>query len=235
MRFIKDKISMIDCIIVDDAPLAVDKLKNFISKVPSLRLVHTFENGMDAFTYLRSNQVDLIFLDIQMEQFSGLQLLEALHKRPYIIIVSAYGEYAVQGFEYDVVDYLLKPYSLERFLKAVNKVEAERASTAQPVTKECIFLKTEYRMVRINLCDILFIEGQGAYLHVITDTTRIMTLLSFKEIEALLPSEQFIRIHKSYLIAINKIDSIERNIVRIGNMRVPVGKSYLKEFYERLR
>ena len=227
---------MIDCIIVDDAPLAVDKLRNFISKVPSLCLVATFENGMEAFTYLQSNQVDLVFLDIQMEQFTGLQLLEALHKRPYIIIVSAYGEYAVQGFEYDVSDYLLKPYSFERFLKAVNKIETGRGITLRPViAKDYIFLKTEYRMVRVNLCDILFIEGKGAYLHVITDTARIMTLLSFKEIEALLPSGQFVRIHKSYWIAINRIDSIERNVVRIGDMRMPVGKSYLKEFYQRLK
>jgi len=142
----------------------------------------------------------------------------------------------VQGFEYDVSDYLLKPYSFERFLKAVNKIETGRGTTLRPVTaKDYIFLKTEYRMVRVNLCDILFIEGKGAYLHVITDTARIMTLLSFKEIEALLPSGQFVRIHKSYLIAINRIDSIERNVVRIGDMRMPVGKSYLKEFYQRLK
>lgn len=228
---------MINCIIVEDAPLAVDKLKNFISKVPLLDLAGTFDNGLDAFNFLQSNTIDLLFLDIQMEQFTGLQLLQALHTRPHIIIVSAYGEYAVQGFEYDVTDYLLKPYSFERFLKAVNKVQTEMASNppAQPLPKDYIFLKTEYRMVRINLCDILYIEGKGAYLHVITDTTRIMTLLSFKEIESLLPAKQFIRIHKSYLIAINKIDNIERNVVKIANMRIPIGKSYLKDFYLRLQ
>ena len=228
---------MINCIIVEDAPLAVDKLKNFISKVPLLDLAGTFDNGLDAFDFLQSNTIDLLFLDIQMEQFTGLQLLQALHTRPHIIIVSAYGEYAVQGFEYDVTDYLLKPYSFERFLKAVNKVQTEMASNppAQPLPKDYIFLKTEYRMVRISLCDILYIEGKGAYLHVITDTTRIMTLLSFKEIESLLPAKQFIRIHKSYLIAINKIDNIERNVVKIANMRIPIGKSYLKDFYLRLQ
>ena len=228
---------MINCIIVEDAPLAVDKLKNFISKVPLLDLAGTFDNGLDAFDFLQSNTIDLLFLDIQMEQFTGLQLLQALHTRPHIIIVSAYGEYAVQGFEYDVTDYLLKPYSFERFLKAVNKVQTQMASNppAQPLPKDYIFLKTEYRMVRINLCDILYIEGKGAYLHVITDTTRIMTLLSFKEIESLLPAKQFIRIHKSYLIAINKIDNIERNVVKIANMRIPIGKSYLKDFYLRLQ
>ena len=228
---------MINCIIVEDAPLAVDKLKNFISKVPLLDLAGTFDNGLDAFDFLQSNTIDLLFLDIQMEQFTGLQLLQALHTRPHIIIVSAYGEYAVQGFEYDVTDYLLKPYSFERFLKAVNKVQTEMASNppAQPLPKDYIFLKTEYRMVRINICDILYIEGKGAYLHVITDTTRIMTLLSFKEIESLLPAKQFIRIHKSYLIAINKIDNIERNVVKIANMRIPIGKSYLKDFYLRLQ
>lgn len=153
---------MINCIIVEDAPLAVDKLKNFISKVPLLDLAGTFDNGLDAFDFLQSNTIDLLFLDIQMEQFTGLQLLQALHTRPHIIIVSAYGEYAVQGFEYDVTDYLLKPYSFERFLKAVNKVQTEMASNppAQPLPKDYIFLKTEYRMVRINLCDILYIEGK---------------------------------------------------------------------------
>ncbi len=228
---------MINCIIIEDTPLAVEKLKNFISKVPLLHLVCTFENGLEAFDYLQTNTIDLLFLDIQMEQFTGLQLLKALHIRPYIIIVSAYGEYAVQGFEYDVTDYLLKPYSFERFLKAVNKVQAEMSSTSiiPSISREYIFLKTEYRMVRINSCDILYVEGKGAYLHVITETARIMTLLSFKEIESLLPSEQFIRIHKSYLIAINKIDNIERNVVKIGNVRIPVGKSYLKDFYQRLQ
>lgn len=228
---------MINCIIVEDAPLAVDKLKNFISKVPLLHLICTFDNGLEAFDYLQTNTVDLVFLDIQMEQFTGIQLLKALHTRPHIIITSAYGEYAVQGFEYDVTDYLLKPYSFERFLKAVNKVQAEMTSPfpTQSVQREYIFLKTEYRMVRINLCDILYVEGKGAYLHVITNTTRIMTLLSFKEIESLLPPKQFIRIHKSYLIAINKIDNIERNVIKIGNIRIPIGKSYLKDFYQRLQ
>ena len=114
---------MIHCIIEEDAPLAVDKLKNFISKVPLLDLVGTFDNGLDAFDFLQSNTIDLLFLDIQMEQFTGIQLLKALHTRPHIIITSAYGEYAVEGFEYDFTDYLLKPYSFERFLKAVNKVQ----------------------------------------------------------------------------------------------------------------
>lgn len=227
---------MINCIIVEDAPLAADKIKNFISKVPLLNLVCTFDNGLDAFDYLQSHIIDLLFLDIQMEQFTGLQLLEALHTPPHIIIVSAYGEYAVQGFEYNVTDYLLKPYSFERFLKAVNKVQAEISSNlpVQQTPKEYIFLKTEYRMVRINLCDILYVEGKGAYLHVITNSTKVMTLLSFKEIESLLPPKQFIRIHKSYLIAINKIDNIERNVIKIGNIHIPIGKSYLKDFYQRL-
>lgn len=228
---------MINCIIVEDAPLAVAKLEDFISKVPSLHLLCSFKDGLDAFSFIQSNQVDLIFLDIQMEQFTGLQLLEALHVHPKIIIVSAYGEYAVQGFEYDVTDYLLKPYSFERFLKAVNKVQAELSIHATPTItgKDYIFLKTEYRMVRVNLADILFVEGQGAYLHVITETSKIMTLLSFREIEALLPTEQFIRIHKSYLIAIHKIDNIERNVVRIGSAHLPIGKSYLKDFYLRVQ
>lgn len=226
---------MISCIIVEDVPLAVAKLEGFIGRVSFLHLSGSFSNGLDAITFLQSNPVDLVFLDIQMEQFTGIQLLESLYSRPHIVIVSAYEEYAIQGFEYDVTDYLLKPYSFERFLKAVNKVQAAMQQSCQLTPKEYIFLKTEYRMVRVNLSEILYIEGLGAYLYVITETSKIMTLLSFRDMEALLPPEAFVRIHKSYIIPINKIESIERNVVKITHMRIPVGKSYQKEFYLRLK
>lgn len=225
---------MIDCIIIDDTPLAVEKLEKFVSQVPFLNLQQTFNNALEAIVFIRSHPVDLVFLDIQMEEFTGLQFLEALHIRPQIIIVSAYGEYAVQGFEHNVTDYLLKPYSFERFLKAVDKVYTLLQAEDKP-SRNYAFLKTEYRMVRVDFDDILYIESIGAYLHVITCTDKIMTLLSFKQIETMLPTGNFVRTHKSYIVALDKIENIERDILKIGNKRIPLGKSYKKDFYAKLQ
>jgi two-component system, LytTR family, response regulator len=213
----------INCIVVDDNPLAVEKLEGFIRQMPLLNLLGSFSGGIEALTFLKSHSVDLVFLDIQMDQFTGLQFLGSLQNRPKIIIVSAYGEYAVQCFEYAVADYLLKPYSFERFLRAVDKVQHEPGNTSR---KEYMFVKTEYRMERIDFSDILYIEGQGAYLRIITPGVKIMTLMSFQAMEALLPPDRFMRVHKSYLVALDKIESIERNIIRIGEERIPVGNSY---------
>jgi DNA-binding LytR/AlgR family response regulator len=177
---------------------------------------------------MQTNSVDLVFLDIQMEQFTGLQFLESLRTQPKIIIVSAYSEYAIHGFEHNVSDYLLKPYSFERFLKAVDKVQSE-LPVAQP--KSYIFVKTEYRMVRIDFQDILYIEGMGAYLRIVTSQGKITTLLSFVQIEKQLPNDKFRRVHKSYIIAINKIKNIERNVIVVGNERIPIGKMYVDDFY----
>lgn len=222
---------MINCIIVDDTPLAVEKLEGFVNQIPSLNLMQSFNNGLDAITYMHSHSVDLVFLDIQMEQFTGLQFIEALQYRPKIIIVSAYSHYAVQGFDNDVTDYLLKPYSFERFLKAVDKASNE---LQEKVVKDYMFVKTEYRMERINFADILYIEGQGAYLHIITKQSKIMTLLNFSQILQLLPNDNFIRTHKSFIVAIDKIDNIERNVIKIGTKLIPIGKSYQEEFYKKI-
>jgi len=222
---------MINCIIVDDTPLAVEKLEGFINQVPLLNLMQSFNNGLDAITYIHSHPVDLVFLDIQMEQFTGLQFMEALQYRPKIIIVSAYSQYAVQGFDNDVTDYLLKPYSFERFLKAVDKVQAE---SSQKVAKDYMFVKTEYRMVRINFADILYIEGMGAYLQIVAGHAKIMSLLNFTQVTQLLPKDNFIRTHKSYIVALDKIDNIERNTIKIGDKRIPVSKSYQDDFYRRI-
>ncbi|MFN8207866.1 MAG: LytTR family DNA-binding domain-containing protein [Bacteroidales bacterium] len=213
----------INCIVVDDNPLAVEKLEGFIRQMPLLNLLGSFSSGIEALTFLKSQPVDLVFLDIQMDQFTGLQFLESLQNRPKIIIVSAYGEYAVQGFEYAVSDYLLKPYSFERFLRAIDKVQHETGNNSR---KDYMFVKTEYRMERIDFSDILYIEGQGAYLRIITQGVKIMTLMSFQAMETLLPPDRFMRVHKSYLVALDKIESIERNIIRIGEERIPVGNSY---------
>jgi DNA-binding LytR/AlgR family response regulator len=222
---------MIRCIVIDDAPLAVEKLEAFIAQVPLLHHLQSFNSGIEAIMYMKTNPVDLVFLDIQMEQFTGLQFMEALQHRPKIVIVSAYNQYAVQGFDHNVTDYLLKPYSLERFLKAVDKVQSEmQIKTA----KEYMFVKTEYRMERVDFSDILFIEGQGAYLRIVTRHAKIMTLQNFQNMEQILPQNNFVRVHKSYMVAMDKIESIERNVILIAGQRIPVGNNYQNDFYRRL-
>jgi two-component system LytT family response regulator len=223
---------IINCIVVDDTPLAVEKLEEFIKQIPLLNLLGSFNSGIEAISFMKINFVDLVFLDIQMEQFSGLQFLESLQNRPKIIIVSAYSQYAINGFDYSVTDYLLKPYSFERFLKAMDKVQIDLGFKSQ---KDYMFIKTEYRMERVNFSDILYIEGQGAYLRIVTHKSKIMTLQNFQNMENLLPSDNFLRVHKSYIVAINKIENIERNIIKIGEQRIPVGASYRDRFNRELK
>jgi two-component system, LytTR family, response regulator len=222
----------INCIIIDDTPLAVEILEGFVNQIPLLNLLKTFHSGIEAISFMKINSVDLVFLDIQMEQFSGLQFLESLQNRPKIIIVSAYSQYAVDGFNYSVTDYLLKPYSFERFLKAIDKVQNDLGIKMQ---KDYMFVKTEYRMERIDFSDILYIEGQGAYLRIVTQKEKIMSLMNFQNMEKLLPIGNFIRVHKSYIVAINKIENIERYIIKIGGQRIPVGASYRDNFNKELR
>lgn len=221
----------INCIVVDDTPLAVEKLEGFIKQVPLLNIVKSFNNGIEAISFIKSNPVDLVFLDIQMEQFSGLQFLESLQNPPQIIIVSAYSQYAVSGFDHSVTDYLLKPYSFERFLKAIDKVQTDQTVSSR---KEYMFVKTEYRMERINFSDILYIEGKGAYLRIFTQKSKIMTLQNFQTMESVLPSDNFLRIHKSFIVALNKIESIERNRIKIGAELIPIGLSYRERFIKAL-
>ena len=187
----------INCIVIDDTPLAIEKLERFINEVPALKLISSFSNGIEAISFMKSNKVDLVFLDIQMEQFSGLQFLDSLEKHPKIIIVSAYSEYAVKGFDHSVSDYLLKPYSFERFLRAVDKIQNE-IDSHQP--REYMFVKTEYRMERIDFSDILYVEGKGAYLKIVTSEGGVMTLQSFKNLEISFPSNNFMRVHKSFIV-----------------------------------
>ncbi|MDL2223761.1 LytTR family DNA-binding domain-containing protein [Bacteroidales bacterium OttesenSCG-928-M06] len=222
---------MIDCIIVEDAPLATEKLKDFINQIPFLNLMESFDKALDALTFMRQHKVNLVFLDIQMEELNGLQFMEVLPYKPKIIIVSAYSKYAIHGFEHNVSDYILKPYSFERFLKAVNKVYAE---LREHVSRPYMFVKTEYRMERIDFKDILYVEGKGAYLRIVTNKTKIMTLLSFSEIERILPAGNFIRVHKSFLVALDKIDHVERNIIRISDQNIPIGKVYQDNLFRLL-
>ncbi|MBN3034615.1 MAG: response regulator transcription factor [Bacteroidales bacterium] len=239
----------INCIAVDDEPLALDKMKEYIGRVKYLNLLGLFGSGVEAVGFLRENRVDLIFLDIQMDDLTGIQLLEAIPDRPAVILTTAYDSYALKGYELEVIDYLLKPISFQRFIKAVDRVHRRMASAApaasvsgadsRPAIKgaeqdEFLFVKTAYRIQQIRFEDILFIEGMKDYLRIWTVTERIMTLQSFNRLMEVLPPERFIRVHKSFVIALDKISSIERNTVCIGDQRIPVGETYRKEFFSRI-
>jgi DNA-binding LytR/AlgR family response regulator len=230
------------CIAIDDEPLALEIITAYIEKVPFLNLLKTFDNAIDSIDFIKNNKIDLMFLDIQMESLSGIQLIHALKERPAVIFTTAFDRYAVEGFELDAADYLLKPISFERFVKSVDKVYNKISSArgvqdnqdpqGRETTDDLIFVKTENRLQKVALSDILFIEGQGDYLKVVTTSARIMTLQNFKKFEETLPPGNFIRVHKSYLVALNKIESITRNRIKIGNTLIPISDTYKDAFYE---
>jgi DNA-binding LytR/AlgR family response regulator len=233
----------INCIAIDDEPLALNKIREYIKRIGYLNLLESFDNALDALDFMKSNKVDLIFLDIQMEELSGIQMLETLQEKPKVVLTTAYDEYALKGYELDVCDYLLKPISFQRFLQACEKVydnlfpqKLPDISVPDPASKEAskgyFFVKDGSITQKINFDDILFVEGMKDYLRIWTTKERVMTLLSFKKLEEALPSRGFMRIHKSYLIALDKIDSIERNHVKIGGESLPIGESYRREFFE---
>ena len=219
----------IRCIIVEDEPLALERVRGFVAKLPYLELVQGFDNAIDAATFLRSNSIDLIFLDINMDELTGIQLLESTQVHAQVIITTAYGQYALKGFELSVTDYLLKPFTFERFLQAVDKVQ--RPAEAAVTNRDFLFVKTENRLEKITLSEVLYIEGMRDYRRIHTVNKRIMTLQTFTEFESLVPSTVLCRVHKSYMVAIDWIDSIERNRIRIGKELIPVSETYRKAFF----
>lgn len=233
----------ISCIAIDDEPLALDIIRDYTTKIPYLNLLATFDNAIESIDFLKSNTVDLLFLDIQMDELTGIQLLNILKIKPLVIFTTAYDSYAVQGYELDAVDYLLKPISFERFMKAVEKVyeRMNKKDEPAPVTAsgtssmrgdDYFFVKTEFRLERLRFSEVLYIEGMGDYLMIHTPDKKIMTLQNFKKVEELLPENDFCRVHKSYLVAMDKIECIERNRIKIGNALIPVSDSYKKVFYD---
>lgn len=225
----------INCIIIEDEPLASKKLKAFVMQVDYLNLLEIFDNAVEAIGYLKQNTIDLIFLDIRMKRLSGIQFLESIQVKPKVIITTAYDEYALKGYELDVADYLLKPFTFERFLKSIDKIygQLEGAKSHQP--NAFIFVKTEYRMEKIILKDILYIQGMKDYLQIHTIDKKIMTLQTFKKIAEILPANNFQRVHNSYIVSISNIDNIERNRIRIGKDLIPISDSYKDRFYSILK
>jgi DNA-binding LytR/AlgR family response regulator len=224
------------CIAVDDESLALDLLEDNIRKVPFLTLVKRCKNAFEAHEAVMKENIDLMFLDIQMPGISGVQFLQSISNPPLVIFITAYEQFALQGFNLDVVDYLLKPASFDRFLKAANKAhELFTLKNAAPsnASSEYLFVNSEYNLVKINIRDIIYIEGLKDYIKIfIANATRpIITRLSMKSIEEKLPPDRFVRVHKSYIIAIDKIISIRKGKISINNVHVPISEHYKENLY----
>jgi two-component system LytT family response regulator len=224
---------VINCIIIEDEPLAVERIRDFVLKVPFLNLLRDFDNGVEAIAFMQTQKVDLLFLDIQMDGFTGIQLLECLIKKPEVIITTAFDKYALRGFDLNVCDYLLKPFTFERFMQGANKVYDKLSGREE--SKTFIFIKTEYRLEKIKLDNLLFIEGVRDYRRLHLNEKNIMTLQTFSELEHELPARQFCRVHKSFIVALDKIESIERDRIRINNELIPVSDTYKENFYKQIR
>ncbi len=232
---------MIRCIIVDDKPLAIDILKEYASKISFLELVHVTQNPLNALEYIRSHPVDLVFLDIQMPELNGIQFMKILNGACKVILTTAYSEYALEGYEHDVTDYLLKPVSFERFYRAAEKarkvIDAATVATVPEnaaIENHGLFVKTEYKIQRIEFASILYVEARQNYVVIVTTGGQVMSLQSIKSIEEKLPGNTFMRVHKSYIISLHKIDTIERSRIFIGEAVIPVGDSYREAFFSRL-
>ncbi|QLG44376.1 LytR/AlgR family response regulator transcription factor [Costertonia aggregata] len=220
------------CIIIEDEPLALERTKDFAQKSPFLELSGTFDNALDGLAFLKTNKVDVLFLDINMDELTGVELLESSKIDSQVIITTAYQEYALKSFELNVTDYLLKPFTFNRFLQAVNKAHENLNRKKEDRPPEFIFVKTENRLEKINLHDILYIEGMRDYRRIHTTEKRIMTLQNFKEFEQIIPSNIVCRVHKSYMVSLRKIESIERNRIRLGKELIPISETYKSTFFQ---
>jgi len=222
--------SKLKCIIVEDEPLAVKVLSDYVSQVPFLELQGTFKDAILATDWLRDHHTDLIFLDIHLPKLKGIAFLKTLTHPPAVIITTAYHQYAVEGFSLNVTDYLLKPFEFERFLVAVNKVKATRAEKQQvdgnKEAKDYMFVSVQKKRVKILYSEIIYIESQQEYIKVVTKKKTYFSKLTTGEMESLLPSHLFKRIHRSYIVSVNKIDSYNAEAVEMNGISIPIGRSY---------
>lgn len=243
---------ILKCIAVDDEPLALDIIEDYVSKVPFLQLVKRTENAIEALQLVQAGGIDLVFLDIQMPDLTGIQFLKIAGEKSNFILTTAYSQYALESYDLNVSDYLLKPIAFDRFYKAVEKVHKSlqrseampAAPVAEPVAtlpaasnvnapvQDFIFVKTEHKIQKIQLDDILYIEGLKDYISIFTKTERVITLQNMKKMEETLPKGEFIRVHKSYIISLDKIESIERSRISIASKIIPIGDTYRDEFFK---
>ena len=228
------------CIIVDDEPMGRDVVRRYIQQVPSLKLVSEFGNAIDASIYLQDQSVDMIFLDIKMPQLSGTEFVRSLRNVPKIIFTTAHKEFAHEGFELDVIDYLLKPIRFDRFLRAVNKAFPQKLREIEVVTSmsttenkpppSFIYLRVDRKMIKVLLDDIYYIESDKDYVKVFTGKEFIITRQTIASVEAMLSESQFIRVHRSYIVSLKKLKSFTAETVEIGNKELPIGKLYRNNF-----
>ncbi len=227
------------CLVIDDEPLARKGLIEYISEVDFLELAGEFDNPVKALEAIRSQSIDLIFLDIQMPKLSGLDLLRTLKNPPLTIFTTAYSEYAVEGFELEAVDYLVKPIGSERFLKAVFRArdmhELRSTNQAKPVSaNDHFFIKADNKLVRIAYDEVLFVEALQNYVTIHTNTRKYITYVTFRSVEEYLPADRFIKVHKSYIVSATRIDSIEGNDVRMGEHYIPISRNLKEEVMDKL-
>lgn len=227
-----------NCLIVEDEPLARNLLVEYVKKISWLNLVEACSTPLRALEVLRSHSIDLMFLDIQMPEITGITLLKTLQKKPLVILTTAYSEYALESYELDVVDYLLKPITFDRFLKAVDKA-GQRVSMGSPAGSESVtpskqndfvFIKDGTKLVKVNYDDILFVEGLKDYVTIVTKTQKIVSLQRLKSLEGQLPSDRFIRVHHSYIVNLKAVDTIHKGELQIGSHLIPISDSYRKPF-----
>lgn len=234
------------CLVIDDEPRAIRVLENYIEKVPFLELVGTYREALKAMDFFRGNPVDLIFLDINMPDLTGMQFLKSLARKPLVIFTTAYPQYALESYEYDAVDFLLKPIEFERFLKAVNKASRQwqltkhKTPSVMSGTKsdeqpdQTILVKSGTGIHQVKVDDILYVEGAGNYVNLVMPKRKIMSPLTMKEALGTLPAEQFVRVHKSYIVNLKHISLIEKHHLQVGNTLIPIGRLYRQGFLQAL-
>ncbi|MDT0606808.1 LytR/AlgR family response regulator transcription factor [Croceitalea rosinachiae] len=239
-----------NCIIIDDEPLAINIIKSYCEDIGELEVIKTFTNPLESIGHIQTEEVDLVFLDIEMPQITGIEFVKSIDKKPLFIFTTAYPQYAIDGFELNAVDYLVKPVPFPRFVTAINRVKellslrqgheklgnVSSASGSESESNQFIFVKSDYGNVKIKLENITHIQGLKDYLkiHIDTEKKPILTLMNFKDIEVKLSSNDFIRVHRSFVVNVNKIDSIQKSKIVIYDIRIPIGDSYREAFMKRV-
>ncbi|MEO9887890.1 MAG: LytTR family DNA-binding domain-containing protein [Balneola sp.] len=228
---------MINCVIIDDEPFARNLLSDYISKIPYLNLKHSFSSGLLAMETLNKEKIDLLFLDIQMPDISGIEFLKSLKEAPKVIFTTAHAEFALEGYELNILDYLLKPFDFPRFLKAIEKASTFQSTSNNSEQKEplkYILVKDGHRLIKVALQDILYIKGLKDYVQIVTPNKKIVSLQTLKELSGNLPGDKFSRAHNSYIVGLEHINVVEKNRIVIEGEKIPIGPTFRKLFFDAL-
>jgi two-component system LytT family response regulator len=229
---------LLRCLIVDDDPLAIQVIQNCVAHTAFLEAVGTCASAVEAAEFLRTTAVDVLFLDVEMPLMSGIDLLSTLHNPPAVVLITSNPKYAVQAFDHQVVDYLVKPVSYPRFLTAARHalaaVEARQASTAPAGDADSTFIKVENRLVRVRFADVHYVEALGDYVHVVLDGQKLIVHSTMRSVEEKFPAHDFVRVHRSFIVNLAQVQTIEDNVVIIGKKHIPIGQTYLRDVLQRL-